>query len=81
MMLNPQATALACGIIWSAGVLLISLAALTFNYGTDIVDLIGTVYVGYKPTVLGSFIGAIWGFFDAAFGGLIFAWLYNKLNR
>jgi len=25
--------------------------------------------------------GMVWAFFDAAIGGLVFAWLYNKLAK
>ena len=40
-----------------------------------------TLYIGYKPTVLGSVLGGIWGFFDAGIGGVVVAWLYNMLAK
>ncbi len=39
------------------------------------------VYIGYSFTPIGSIIGAIWGFFDFAIAGAIFAWLYNKIKK
>jgi hypothetical protein len=30
---------------------------------------------------MGSLIGAVWGFFDWGIAGVIFAWLYNKINK
>jgi len=45
------------------------------------VALLSGVYVGYNPTILGSLVGALWAFFDALIGGLLFAWLYNKLIK
>ena len=39
------------------------------------------IYIGYSFTPLGSVIGAVWGFFDWGIAGVIFAWLYNKINN
>ena len=39
------------------------------------------IYIGYSFTPLGSVIGAAWGFFDWGIAGVIFAWLYNKINK
>jgi hypothetical protein len=30
---------------------------------------------------MGSLVGAVWGFFDWGIAGVIFAWLYNKINK
>jgi hypothetical protein len=30
---------------------------------------------------MGSIIGAAWGFVDWGIAGVIFAWLYNKINN
>jgi hypothetical protein len=30
---------------------------------------------------MGSVIGAVWGFVDWGIAGVIFAWLYNKINN
>jgi hypothetical protein len=43
--------------------------------------LVERVYIGYSFTPIGSIIGAIWGFFDFAIAGVIFAWLYNKIKK
>tara|TARA_Y100000590_G_scaffold447602_1_gene583052 strand:- start:176 stop:415 length:240 start_codon:yes stop_codon:yes gene_type:complete len=43
--------------------------------------LVERVYIGYSFTPIGSIIGAIWGFFDFAIAGAIFAWLYNKIKK
>jgi hypothetical protein len=37
------------------------------------------LYRGYTISPAGSIIGLVWGFFDALFGGLSLAWLYNWL--
>jgi len=77
--LNTKAVALALGIMWSLGVLFMSMTALaTESYLHNMVDFIASVYLGYSLSIGGIITGMIWGFFDAAIGGFIFAWLYNK---
>jgi hypothetical protein len=44
------------------------------------VDFIASVYLGYSLSFGGIITGMVWGFFDAAIGGFVFAWLYNKFN-
>jgi len=79
--LNTKAVALALGIIWSLGVLLMSITALaTESYLHNMVDFIASVYLGYSLNFGGIITGMIWVFFDAAIGGFVFAWLYNKFT-
>jgi len=79
--LNVKAFALACGIIWSAAMLIMGLINIVSSYGSGWVALMSTLYLGYKPTLLGSIVGAIWGFVDAGIGGAVLAWLYNKFSK
>ena len=39
------------------------------------------VLIGYSFTLLGSVIGTAWSFVDWGIAGVIFAWLYNKINK
>lgn len=79
--LNAKAIALALGLMWSVAILLTSLTALaTESYLHNIVDFIATVYLGYSLSFGGVVAGMVWGFFDAAIGGYVFAWLYNKFT-
>ena len=67
------------GLIRNLGVLLMSMTALASeSYLHNMVDFIASVYLGYSLSFGGIITGMIWGFFDAAFGGFVFAWLYNK---
>ena len=79
MKLNVQAAGLALGIVWGVFVFLLALAGLFFGYGTEIVEILSTLYRGYNSTFGGGIIGLIWGFFDAYVVGVIGAWLYNRL--
>ncbi|MDC9726847.1 MAG: bacteriophage holin [Candidatus Thioglobus sp.] len=80
--LDTKAVALALGIMWSLGVFFMSITAIvTQSYLHNIVDFLSTVYLGYSLSFSGIVTGMVWGFFDAAIGGLVFAWLYNKLAK
>jgi hypothetical protein len=77
--LNPSKFGLALGILCALGAFILGLCATYAGYGTEIVSLIGSVYIGYDINLLGSIVGGIWAFFDGLIGGFVFAWLYNKL--
>jgi len=80
--LDTKAVALVLGIMWSLGILFISLLVLfTTSYLHNMVDFLSTVYLGYSLSFSGIITGMVWGFFDAAIGGFVFAWLYNKLAK
>jgi hypothetical protein len=82
MKLNVKAFGLAFGILWGVAVIIMGVVAMIFpNYCADFVRVLGTKYIGYAPTFLGSIIGGIWGFVDAGIFGLALAWLYNKLVK
>ena len=75
--LNVKALAIAVGATWGAFVLMIGLSAAWFNWGKEFVNVIGKLYIGYTPTLLGSLIGTLWGLLDGAIAGAIVALIYN----
>jgi len=79
MRLNVKAFALACGIIWGAGLFLLTWWIIAFEGATGQTTMIGRFYRGYSISPAGSFVGLIWAFIDGSIGGAIFAWLYNVL--
>ncbi len=79
MKLNIKALALACGIIWGLSLLVIAWWLMLLGQTGDGSSLLERVYVGYEFSLVGSFIGLVWGFVDGLIGGAIFAWIYNKL--
>lgn len=81
MKLNIKAFGLACGITWGLGMLCLGLLNTFTGWGAAIENAMSTVYIGYTPTVIGSIIGAIWGFVDAGIGGIVLAWIYNKAAK
>lgn len=78
MKLSPMALGCAMGILWAASLLLMGLIASFYAYGKPFVMAVGGLYLGYEPSILGSFIGAGIGFIDAFIGGALLAWLYNR---
>ena len=79
--LDVKAFGLTLGILWGVSLLIMGLLAMFFGYGTRFVAAVGGLYIGYKATAAGAVIGAVWGFIDAGIGGVIIAWLYNKLAK
>jgi len=75
--LHPLSLGLALGILWSASVIIIAILTMVFGYGAPFVTLMGSLYIGYDATILGTIIGAVWSFVDGFIGGFILAWLYN----
>jgi hypothetical protein len=81
MRLSIKAAALACGVLWGGGMLVVATANLTWpGYGVAFLDAVASVYPGYRPGGgLGSvFVGTGYAFLDAAFAGALFAWFYNR---
>lgn len=79
--LNVRAFALACGVTWGLGTLILGLIAFFSGYGMMAVTNLGSVYVGFAPTLVGSVVGALWGFIDGMIGGLILGFVYNRFVK
>jgi len=78
MKLNPKAFGLTCGILWGVGLFSLTWWVMAFEGPSKKPTGLSRLYRGYRISPLGSVIGLFWGFFDALFGGLSFAWLYNQ---
>ena len=81
MKLNPKAFGLTCGILWGAGLFSLTWWVMAFEGSSRKPTGLSKLYRGYTISPAGSIIGLVWGFCDAFFGGLSFAWLYNELVR
>jgi hypothetical protein len=77
---SVKGVALALGVSCAIYMLLLGWAGM-LGWGADIVNTIGTFYIGFAPTLLGGIIGAVWGFLDGAIGGAIIAIIYNLSAR
>ncbi|MDH3230496.1 MAG: bacteriophage holin [Alphaproteobacteria bacterium] len=68
--------AVAFGAVWALGVLFLAFAA-AFGWGTALVELLASLYLGYEASFLGGVIGALWAFVDGAIAGALIALVYN----
>lgn len=78
--LDAAAIALAGGVTWAFAVLLAGLGSMAIPGWATAVNWMGQFYIGYAPTVIGSVIGAVWGFLDLFIGLYVFARLYNYFH-
>ncbi len=74
--LSMKGLGLSLGLTWAAGVVFLGLAG-SVGWGRPLVDLLGSLYLGFGPSLGGSLIGGVWAFIDGAVGGIVIAWLYN----
>jgi hypothetical protein len=80
--LNEKALAISLGVLWSLAILSLSIIAMmSENYLHNVVEFFSSIYLGYSLSFTGILIGMVWAFIDAAIGGWLLAWLYNKLAK
>ena len=79
MKLNIKSFALAAGLFWGFGLLLITWWLILLEGAGGDAGLVGRLYPGYAITPFGSIIGLFWAFADGLISGAIFAWLYNYI--
>ena len=77
---KPVALGVALGVLWALYVFFAGIFAMS-GWGADMVNLIGTFYVGYGASIGGSIIGAVWAFIDGFVAGVVIAWIYNKVAK
>ena len=79
MRLNALKFGVACGVVWTLGVVSIAIAQ-NFGIWHKIYELLIDCYIGFEATsVLGYLRGLVWSFSDAFIGGSLLAYIYNKL--
>lgn len=82
MKLNVKAMAISLALIWGIlAMFLVGLANLIWpGYGQAFLDLMASVYPGYKATATfwQVVVGMLYGAVDGAICGALFAWLYNR---
>lgn len=67
----------AFGVIWGLSMLLLAWLAASFDLGLPLVDLFGSLYVGFSADFGGAFIGLGWGLLDGFIFGALLAVVYN----
>ncbi len=79
MNLNIKSFALAFGIVYGGALFILTWWLIVRGYYVGEETFIGAVYPFYTVSPLGSILGAVYGFVDAAVGGALIAWVYNRL--
>ena len=80
--LHPVKLGLAGGIVTAVCVFVITIAALLFSdYAPGYSNLLIQIYgfLGYKTSIFGAFLGAVYSFIDGFALTWLFALIYNKL--
>ena len=83
MRFNVRAMALAIGIMWAIVFFFVAAAQQALpTYGVAFLEVMDGLYPGYAPGGFGSVVvGSLYALVDGAIGGVVFAWLYNRLAR
>lgn len=67
----------AFSLTWAIGILFVGLTSWLFSWGNAFVDVMGSVYVGYDATFVGTLIGTVYALVDGFVGGVLIAFFYN----
>ncbi|PKL57212.1 MAG: hypothetical protein CVV35_01200 [Methanomicrobiales archaeon HGW-Methanomicrobiales-6] len=85
MKLDLKAFALAGGLFWGSGIVLLTWWLLLTRdkrgRGSRYGELIGRIYPGYRGSPKGSVIGLVWGVIDGFAAAGIFRLLYNHFAK
>ena len=79
MKLDVRAFGLACALVWGLGVFCLTWWVIAFEGPTGDITPLGHVYRGYEISAVGSLIGLVWALVDGFVGGVVLAWVYNRL--
>ena len=79
--LHPKKLGIALGLTASIYILILSVSAAWLGWGTAFVHMLSSVYVGYNLSFLGILLGMVWAFVDFFVAGLIFACIFNKVQK
>jgi hypothetical protein len=77
--LDVKAFGLALGFVWGGLTFLLGLLDTMYFWGNSWGKMMTMVYIGYRPTIIGSIIAALWGFIYAGVLGYLIARMYNRL--
>ena len=80
--LNTLKFGLAGGILTALCAFILTICAIIWpNYASSYSGFLVQIYgfLGYKISIFGAFLGAIYSFIDGFIATWLFAWIYNKL--
>ncbi len=77
MHLSKRALGMAFGIVWGFGSLLGTWFILIFDVEGSFFDRLHLFFLGYSVSLIGSFIGLLWGYVFGSVVGFTLALIYN----
>lgn len=80
-LLNAKIFGFSFGVICALFVFLLGISATYLNWGSSAVAVIGTFYLGFDATFLGSVVGALWAFVDAFLFFFLGVLLYDQVLK
>jgi hypothetical protein len=84
MKLSIKGLAWAGGVLWGLSLLLVGVLNLIWpSYGTGFLDVMRSVYPGYKSLsgFAGVIVGTLYAVVDGAVAGALFGWLHNSFVK
>lgn len=80
MKLKPVALGVALGIVWGGSLFVTTWISYYTGYAKLFLEALAqSIYPGYTISLLGSFLGLIYGFLDGLISATIIGWIYNKI--
>jgi len=79
MKLDVKAFGITCGLVWGCGIFFLTWWVIFLDGASTDPVFLGKLYRGYTITPAGSLIGLLWALCDGFVGGIVFAWLYNRI--
>lgn len=79
--MSIRTVGLTLGVFWGATMFFLAWWLMITGNAEGPITLLERIYIGYSFTPMGSVIGAVWGFVDGGIAGIIFAWLYNLIDK
>lgn len=71
----------AIGLTTAIAMFITGILSWQYDFGTPILNLMSSIYIGFAPTLKGSFIGAGCGFVDGFICGILIAFFYNGCSK
>jgi len=82
MKFKPLALGVALGVVWGGALCITTLVSVYTGYGRLFLEsLPQSLYPGYSISLVGSFLGLIYGFLDGLIGGALLGWIYNRIAK
>ena len=75
--ISPKRLGISFGLFLAFWLSSVALLSGMMGWGSAVVRMLSSFYLGYSASLLGAIIGSIWGFIDGFICGYIFAYIYN----